>query len=103
MSDNAPRQQPDLGHTPPHPSVVQIKWALIGALCCLPIAVGFWYNGAPADGSAWVSPVSSAPSYHMYRGGYFNSAAYNCRSAFRYQSEADTLYFYVGFRLARTP
>ena len=64
MSDNAPRQQPDLGHTPPHPSVVQIKWALIGALCCLPWAgaLAGELRSAPASSIAGMVYLGVVPT-----------------------------------------
>ena len=39
------------------------------------------YTGAPADGSAWLSPTSSSP---VLRGGFWGDYAYFCRSANRF-------------------
>jgi formylglycine-generating enzyme required for sulfatase activity len=58
------------------------------------------YSGAPVDGSAWLSPVSTA---RVIRGGYGSSMARDCRSASRYLNYMDARYSYIGFRLARTP
>ena len=60
----------------------------------------FWhssYAGAPADGSAWVSPSGSG---RVRRGGdWFNFARY-CRSAYRYNFFPSFRGSLFGFRLA---
>lgn len=54
------------------------------------------YNGAPADGSAWVDNSAS----HMFRGGcYFYESRY-CRTSYRNINDPTFTYFNVGFRLA---
>lgn len=56
------------------------------------------YDGAPADGSAWVSPGCSA---RVARGGAFNRPAKSMRSAARVEFPPDTRVNMLGFRLAR--
>jgi formylglycine-generating enzyme required for sulfatase activity len=58
------------------------------------------YTGAPADGSAWVSPTSSS---QVLRGGNLLLGAADCRSAHRNSYTSDYRYHYHGFRLLRTP
>jgi len=58
------------------------------------------YSGAPANGSAWESPVSS---YRVFRGGCWDDYARYCRSADRYGYYPASTYYDLGFRLARTP
>jgi formylglycine-generating enzyme required for sulfatase activity len=55
------------------------------------------YNGAPKDGSAWLSGGDS--TYRMLRGGSFIYVARLCRSAFRFYDDARILYDLVGFRV----
>ena len=55
------------------------------------------YTGAPADGSAWVSPTAS---YRVLRGGNWGSSARSCRSAFRNRHSPSDRYYLGGFRLA---
>ena len=57
------------------------------------------YDGAPVDGSAW---VSSGASSRVLRGGGWNSSARDCRSANRTYDSADSRYNNLGFRLARS-
>ena len=57
------------------------------------------YNGAPDDGSPWVSPTSSS---RVLRGGSRNYYAGACRSANRHWNTPGFRYYAVGFRLART-
>jgi formylglycine-generating enzyme required for sulfatase activity len=56
------------------------------------------YNGAPTNGSAWLSENEN--DYRLLRGGswYFN--ARNCRSAYRNRDNAGNAYNNVGLRLA---
>jgi formylglycine-generating enzyme required for sulfatase activity len=56
------------------------------------------YNGAPADGSAWLS--GGDPSDRTMRGGSWNNEAVNCRSAERAWVETNTRMKTVGFRVA---
>jgi formylglycine-generating enzyme required for sulfatase activity len=57
------------------------------------------YEGAPTDGSAWVTHPEDAEEGRVLRGGswYFNPE--NCRSAFRYWSAPGSTDDYVGFRV----
>ena len=62
------------------------------------------YNGAPSDGSAWLSP---AGQYRVLRGGSWNSSTSCCRSASRLSREPTRLLvgrysLSGGFRLARS-
>jgi len=57
------------------------------------------YEGAPTDGSAW---VSSGASSRVFRGGSWFNYARHCRSASRYGNSAGTRYVDLGFRLARS-
>ena len=54
------------------------------------------YNGAPADGSAWLSPSGQ---YRVLRGGAWSFPPFDCRSAARDGSGPDTLNRSLGFRL----
>ncbi|MFM6815759.1 MAG: formylglycine-generating enzyme family protein, partial [Dolichospermum sp.] len=55
------------------------------------------YEGAPTDGSAWIS--NNAKSYKLLRGGsWINNPDY-CRSACRYSSAAGFDYSNLGFRV----
>lgn len=55
------------------------------------------YNGAPTDGSAWLSGGDS--SRRMLRGGSRFDAARNCRSACRGDDDARLILYLVGFRV----
>ena len=57
------------------------------------------YNGAPTDGSAWISLGASS---RMSRGGGWSSYARRCRSADRSSDSADRSGSTLGFRLARS-
>jgi len=57
------------------------------------------YKGAPADGSAWLSP---AGSYRVVRGGSWNSNPQNVRAADRSNDAPGNRVLNIGFRLART-
>jgi formylglycine-generating enzyme required for sulfatase activity len=57
------------------------------------------YNGAPADGSAWISGECSR---RMVRGGSSDSPPELLRSAWRYGGERAARYASRGFRVART-
>jgi formylglycine-generating enzyme required for sulfatase activity len=66
----------------------------------------YWHDGyanAPSDGSAWIN-AHERGSGHVYRGGFWNSAAADCRSASRYNAflPDDGLGLAWGFRLVRT-
>ena len=61
------------------------------------------YNGAPHDGSAWLSPTSSL---RVLRGGGWLLSASDCRSAYRNRSIygiPSGVGMDVGFRLVRNP
>ncbi|MEO1148610.1 MAG: SUMF1/EgtB/PvdO family nonheme iron enzyme [Cyanobacteria bacterium J06638_22] len=53
------------------------------------------YEGAPTDGSAWLSSGSEK----MVRGGSWDDFPYGCRSANRYRYARDFQYNYLGFRV----
>ncbi len=57
------------------------------------------YHGAPTIGSPWLSPTSY---YRVVRGGYWDWAAFDCRSAARGPIFPDHRYYACGLRLART-
>jgi formylglycine-generating enzyme required for sulfatase activity len=62
------------------------------------------YQGAPTDGSAWLSGTDS--SYRVLRGGSWNDYGNYCRSAYRYYNLPDVHFSDFGFRVvvaARTP
>ncbi|MFM7470608.1 MAG: formylglycine-generating enzyme family protein, partial [Nodosilinea sp.] len=56
------------------------------------------YNGAPDDGSAWVTG-----GFPMLRGGSWNDDPWDCRSAFRVNNIPDFRYFNRGFRVVSVP
>jgi formylglycine-generating enzyme required for sulfatase activity len=55
------------------------------------------YDGAPTDGSAWLTEDSEAP--RVRRGGSWISSPRNCRSAYRYYNDPDNRYYTFGFRV----
>jgi formylglycine-generating enzyme required for sulfatase activity len=55
------------------------------------------YEGAPSDGSAWLS--ASEQRYRVLRGGSWFFSAAALRSAYRYDVTPDSRYGYVGFRV----
>jgi formylglycine-generating enzyme required for sulfatase activity len=55
------------------------------------------YNGAPRDGSAW---LSQEVQYKILRGGSFVTYPYNCRSAYRLDLNPRVYNFFFGFRVA---
>ena len=75
------------------------------------------YEGAPADGSAWLSTTEQQdqsttkavndgtddPEGRMLRGGSWNILPANCRSAFRYVIHPDNRFFFIGFRVCCLP
>ena len=60
------------------------------------------YNGAPCDGSAWVS-MSDESSIRLLRGGSWGHFPRFCRSAFRGWSRPDARYYGWGFRVCCLP
>ena len=61
------------------------------------------YEGAPADGSAWLSGGDS--STRVLRGGSWGVRSFYCRSAYRNRLVPDDRYFNIGVRVvvARVP
>jgi formylglycine-generating enzyme required for sulfatase activity len=57
------------------------------------------YNGAPTDGSAWLSGDCRR---HVFRGGAFAHRPEALRSAFRHDVISDDRDFFTSFRVART-
>jgi formylglycine-generating enzyme required for sulfatase activity len=57
------------------------------------------YEGAPADGSAWINKNRSAG--RVFRGGTWGDGAWSCRSAFRPATSPGDRVSGLGFRLAR--
>jgi formylglycine-generating enzyme required for sulfatase activity len=55
------------------------------------------YKYAPCDGSAWFDGITE--SDRIIRGGFWNSYARNCRSAFRDRSEPNLRSSVIGFRV----
>jgi formylglycine-generating enzyme required for sulfatase activity len=58
------------------------------------------YNGAPTDGSAWISGGNS--NRRLLRGGLALHPRY-CRSAFRFYNSPGVRYYRRGFRIAVSP
>jgi formylglycine-generating enzyme required for sulfatase activity len=56
------------------------------------------YEGAPTDGSAWLSSEESSNRKLLRGGSWFNYPA-NCRSAFRYDNDLDYRIGNFGFRV----
>ncbi len=57
------------------------------------------YNGAPTDGSAWMSGNDKTSPFRVLRGGsWLNDPAY-CRSAIRYNKAPDIDYYRFGLRV----
>lgn len=57
------------------------------------------YEGAPTDGSAWITEPSSR---RVLRGGSWNGGPRTCRSAFRSRAEADSNLYDIGLRIVGT-
>lgn len=58
------------------------------------------YDGAPADGTAWMS--GGDPGFRVRRGGSFLATALASRSAFRTKTNLDVRHSTFGFRVAAT-
>lgn len=58
------------------------------------------YSGAPDDGSPW---LNSGGETRSARGGSIGSAARRCRSAARDECYQGLRYYFLGFRIVRTP
>jgi formylglycine-generating enzyme required for sulfatase activity len=56
------------------------------------------YEGAPTDGSAWLSSEESSNRKLLRGGSWYNNPA-NCRSAFRHNDTLDDTYDNIGFRV----
>ena len=56
------------------------------------------YSEAPNDGSPWVDDPRDL--FQVLRGGYYNNAADNVRTAYRYYNDTESQYVGYGFRLA---
>ena len=59
------------------------------------------YDGATTDGSAWLSKDENAN--RVYRGGSWNDAPRDCRSAYRYYDPPDYWSDLIGFRVVVAP
>ncbi|MEZ5038678.1 MAG: formylglycine-generating enzyme family protein [Saprospiraceae bacterium] len=57
------------------------------------------YEGAPKDGSAWLTGGDSAR--RVVRGGSWDYYVYNCRVSYRFWIVADGWFSAIGFRVAR--
>jgi formylglycine-generating enzyme required for sulfatase activity len=60
------------------------------------------YNGAPSDGSAWLSNAGE-DAIKVLRGGSWDNLPGYCRSACRFHSWPDDVYSNVGFRVVCLP
>jgi formylglycine-generating enzyme required for sulfatase activity len=56
------------------------------------------YEGAPTDGSAWLSSEESSDR-KLLRGGSWHLNPGHCRSAYRYNDNLDNHYHHIGFRV----
>lgn len=65
----------------------------------MPLGAGPLDDGAPADGSAWMSGDCSV---RMVRGGAFVFDPKRVRAAYRHSNDAGMRYSSLGFRVART-
>jgi len=61
------------------------------------------YEGAPADGSAWLKPSATDEEERLLRGGSWYFYLRNCRSAYRFRSQPDNADGLVGFRVVCLP
>jgi formylglycine-generating enzyme required for sulfatase activity len=61
------------------------------------------YNGAPADGSAWVNADATEGADRVVRGGSWFFSAWRCRSASRRWFVPSDRLFSLGFRLVLAP
>jgi formylglycine-generating enzyme required for sulfatase activity len=55
------------------------------------------YEGAPTDGSAWLSENKNAN--RILRGGSWDALPWDCRSAYRFYLPPVSHYFHIGFRV----
>lgn len=59
------------------------------------------YEGAPADGSAWIDPDAAAGEDRVLRGGSWYDFAWDVRSAYRDAYDPGFRNDFIGFRCAR--
>ncbi|NJN61497.1 MAG: formylglycine-generating enzyme family protein [Coleofasciculaceae cyanobacterium RL_1_1] len=60
------------------------------------------YDNAPTDGRAWVEE-NRTKTRKLLRGGSWNDAPRNCRSAVRFNISRDDRYYGIGFRVVCVP
>jgi len=61
------------------------------------------FQGAPADGSAWLDSSVNKDNKRLLRGGSWNLNPRNCRSAYRHVAHPDNRYSRIGFRVCCLP
>jgi formylglycine-generating enzyme required for sulfatase activity len=61
------------------------------------------YEGAPSDGSAWLTPSASDEERRLLRGGSWDFDPRSCRSAYRIHDVPDNAINDVGFRVVCLP
>jgi formylglycine-generating enzyme required for sulfatase activity len=61
------------------------------------------YEGAPSDGSAWLTPSASEEEPRLLRGGSWSYLPRICRSAYRLRLQPDGANSHVGFRVVCLP
>jgi formylglycine-generating enzyme required for sulfatase activity len=61
------------------------------------------YEGAPSDGSAWLTPSASEEEQRLLRGGSWFYFPGDCRSACRARLQPDDALDLVGFRVVCLP
>jgi formylglycine-generating enzyme required for sulfatase activity len=61
------------------------------------------YEGAPSDGSAWLTPSASDAESRLLRGGSWDLNPGLCRSACRDRLQPDSAHYGVGFRVVCLP
>jgi formylglycine-generating enzyme required for sulfatase activity len=61
------------------------------------------YEGAPSDGSVWLTPSASKEEQRLLRGGSWSFNPRYCRSAYRSHDQPDYADFNVGFRVVCLP
>jgi formylglycine-generating enzyme required for sulfatase activity len=61
------------------------------------------YEGAPADGSAWVDTKAKKNANRILRGGSWFGYPGRCRSAYRFRNAADYRYVNNSFRVVYSP
>jgi formylglycine-generating enzyme required for sulfatase activity len=61
------------------------------------------YQGAPADGSAWLDSSATKDNKRLLRGGSWSTHPANCRSAYRYGNRPVSHVISIGFRVCCLP